>query len=96
MSASTAEQNRTGIRGALAALRRVLAPADHLALWTLTIDGAVAGSLMREGDEFRLSLFEASNDDLTNLAREADDLAALEGALSRRVGGEARFHAVAA
>jgi hypothetical protein len=96
VSASTAEQNRTGIRGALAALRRVLAPADHLALWTLTIDGAVAGSLMREGGDFRLSLFEASSDELTGLARATDDLASLECVLSQRLGGEARFHAVAA
>jgi hypothetical protein len=94
--ANAVEQNRTGLRSALAALCRVLAPADHLALWTLTLDGAVAGSLMREGGEFRLSLFEASNDDLANLAREADDLAALEGTLSRLLGGEARLHAVAA
>jgi hypothetical protein len=84
--ASVAEQNRTGLRSAFATLCRVLAPADHLALWTLTLDGAVAGSLMREGGEFRLSLFEAPD----------DDLAALEGTLSRRLGGDARLHAVAA
>jgi hypothetical protein len=94
--ASVAEQNRTGLRSAFATLCRVLAPADHLALWTLTLDGAVAGSLMREGGEFRLSLFEAPDDDLASLAREADDLAALEGTLSRRLGGDARLHAVAA
>jgi hypothetical protein len=96
VSIGTAEQHGSGLRGALAALRRSFAPADHLALWTLTLDGAVAGSLMREGDRFRLSLFGASADDLASLARDAADLPALEGALSRRLGGAARFHAVAA
>jgi hypothetical protein len=95
MSAGAAEPHETGLKGALAALRRVMAPADHLALWTLTLDGAVAGALMREGGTYRLDLF-GTEAETRDLVAEADDIAALEAALSSRLGGAARFHPAAA
>ncbi len=95
MSAGAAEPHETGLRGAFAALRRVIAPADHLALWTLTLDGAVAGSLMREGGSYRLDLF-GSGAETGDLIAETGDIAALEGVLSHRLGGTVRLQAVAA
>jgi len=95
MSVSVANPHATGLRGALAVLRRTFAPADHLALWTLTLDGAVAGALMREGGSYRLDLIDAEAI-AEDLVAEAGDIATLEEALSRRLGGAARLHATAA
>lgn len=95
MSVSVANPHATGLRGALAVLRRTFAPADHLALWTLTLDGAVAGALMREGGSYRLDLIDAEAK-AEDLVAEAGDIATLEAALSRRLGGAARLHAAAA
>lgn len=95
MSTGTTESHETGIRGALAVLRRTLAPADHLALWMLTLDGAVVGSLTREGGSYRLDLF-AGERDTGYVIADASDIRALEEVLSNRLGGTVRLQAVAA
>jgi hypothetical protein len=94
VSTGAAEQQGTGFRGALAALRRTFAPADHLALWTVTLGGSVVGTLMREGAHYRLDLFDRDTN-IRDLIAEAGDTVSLEQALSERLGGEVRLHAVA-
>ncbi|MBL8570662.1 MAG: hypothetical protein JNK84_16440 [Phreatobacter sp.] len=95
MSVSVAESHATGLRSALATLRRTFAPADHLALWTLTLDGAVAGALLREGGSYRLDLV-GREAETRDLLANADGIAVLENQLSARLGGTVRLQAVAA
>lgn len=94
MSAGTAGHHGIGLARALAAIRRTLVPAGHLAFWTVTLDGRVAGALMREGEVCRLSLFDESRTAAMDAA--ATDLAALERELSARLGGKVRLVAAAA
>jgi hypothetical protein len=84
---------QTGFARAVSAVRRAFAPADHLGLWTLTVDGAVAGALFREGGTYRLALFEGSDPRLAGVEEPITDVPALEQALSDRLaaaGGNGR------
>lgn len=70
----------------VATIRRSFAAEDHCGLWTLTVDGAVAGALFREGDRLELALFEGADPRLSDFGGPIRDPALLEQALAARLG----------
>ncbi|MGK3891097.1 hypothetical protein, partial [Enterococcus faecium] len=52
----------------VATIRRSFAAEDHCGLWTLTVDGAVAGALFREGDQLELALFDGADPRLSDFS----------------------------
>ncbi|MBN8938082.1 MAG: hypothetical protein J0H01_01265 [Rhizobiales bacterium] len=71
----------------VATIRRSFAAEDHCRLWTLTVDGAVAGALFREGDRLELALFDGADPRLADFDGPVREPAALEQALAARLGG---------
>ncbi|QCI65019.1 hypothetical protein [Phreatobacter stygius] len=69
-----------------ATIRRSFAAEDHYGLWTLTVDGAVAGALFREGDLMELTLFDGADPRLAGFDGPVNEPALLEQALAARLG----------
>ena len=73
-----------------ASLRQSLAGADHHGLWTVTVDGVMAGALLRTGAKLELSLFEGADPRLAGFEPLAREPSEIEHALSARLGGPDR------
>lgn len=72
----------------LRALSGRLLAMDPPSMWTLTVDGALAGALMREGDAYRLMLVEGADRRLADLDGCLHDIDRVEQALASRLAGQ--------
>ena len=79
--------NGGGYRGLVARAARFVVGAEEPAMWTISTGGRVVGSLIRDGDGWRLSWFAEADRRLVDYAGPVTgDLEALAVALGRRLG----------
>lgn len=73
---------------ALRALSERLLAIEPPSLWTLTVDGALAGALVREGHAYRLRLVDGAEPRLADLDGGLHDIDRIEQALASRLAGQ--------
>lgn len=77
------------------AARLIQAAQEEPALWTVSAEGRVVGSLMREAGAWRLSWFDDAPPRLVNYAGRADgDVEALAIVLTERLGASVRLESL--
>lgn len=75
------------IGAALRALSGRLFAVEPPSMWTFTVDGALAGALMREGQTYRLRLVDGADRRLADLDGGLHDIDRVEQALAVRLAG---------